>query len=283
MDLERRSASCHVNTLCDQKPWTDSYGTEVPDWYEQITSAYGNLKTGLMPGGFYQDGIGGTSIYQVVNGQLVCQSAPPHGHPVIPLPAGLLASLGAPSCTSQQPTIADFGGMYGYGFDSTQKTYTNPATGAVSCPSGYMAAQVLGTPNADWPVYFCYQPHTGANQIYDFGGMYGYGAMKTYVNPATGAASCPAGYTAAQVLGTPNLDWPVYFCYRPHTANSSSALNFGGMYGDGFETARRTFVNPLTGAASCPSGFTASLLLWTANTDWPLYFCYQQLASGTSS
>jgi|GEM_PF-4743886 len=78
--------------------WKDTYGTEVPDWYVQITTAYTNLRTGLMANGYYRD-INNSTIYEVVNGQLVCQSAQPHGHPTIPLPAGLLAKLGAPTCT----------------------------------------------------------------------------------------------------------------------------------------------------------------------------------------
>jgi hypothetical protein len=55
---------------------------------------------------------------------------------------------------------------------------------------------------------------------YDFGGMYGYGngtaryPNNAYTNPATGAASCPSGYTARAVLGRSGVDWPLYFCYR---------------------------------------------------------------------
>ncbi len=201
-----------------QATWTDTYGTEVPDWYEQITSAYGNLKIGLMAGGFYYDVNTGFK-YKVENSQLVCQSSAPHGHPVIPLPTGLLAKLGAGDC---EPFNFSFGGMYGFsgGGTSTILTYPNPATGGTSCPSGYTASQVFGTSNQDWPIYSCSRPHTAnSTSVFQFGGMYGYGsdssgAMTTYVNPFTNAMSCSNGYTASQVLGTNNLDWPAYFCYK---------------------------------------------------------------------
>jgi peptidoglycan hydrolase-like protein with peptidoglycan-binding domain len=266
----------------NEQAWTDTYGTEVPDWYEQITSAYGNLKTGLMPGDYYRD-VNGSDIYQVVNGQLVCQSALPHGHPVIPLPAGLLASLKAQPCGSstQSGAIADFGGMYGLGGvgTSTIVKYPNPATGDVSCPAGYSASQVLGTSGLDWPMNFCSQTHTAtSNQIYDFGGMYGYGWNTTtntannYLNPATNGMSCPTGYTASQVLGTSGQDWPVYFCYAPHTTTSQPVYYFGGMYGYGSPS---NYPNPLTGSLSCPAGYTSSQVLGTPNADWPVYFCYK--------
>ncbi len=75
-------------------PWVDYYGTETPDWYMQITTAYANLRTGLQPGGYYRDE-DSTFVYQVVNGALAVQSAYPRGHPITLLPAGTLRSLGA--------------------------------------------------------------------------------------------------------------------------------------------------------------------------------------------
>ena len=72
--------------------WADSYGSEVPDWYVQITTGYTSLRTGLMAGGYYQDE-DNDSVYQVASGALVLQSALPHGHPVIVVPKGTLKSL----------------------------------------------------------------------------------------------------------------------------------------------------------------------------------------------
>jgi hypothetical protein len=81
----------------DSPAWSDAYGNTVPDWYVKITAAYANLRIGLMAGGYYRDE-NGSAAYRVLRGNLVCQTEPPHGHPVVPLPAGLLAGLGAPPC-----------------------------------------------------------------------------------------------------------------------------------------------------------------------------------------
>lgn len=72
--------------------WTDSYGTEVPDYYLQITSAYGNLRRGLMPGYYYRDE-DNASVYLVSDGKLIPQGAMPRGRPVIFLPSGTIAKL----------------------------------------------------------------------------------------------------------------------------------------------------------------------------------------------
>lgn len=73
--------------------WNDSYGTETPDWYLQITTAYAALRRGLLPGVTYQDE-DDDSVYTVVDGTLVPQTVLPHGRPVILLPAGTLKGLG---------------------------------------------------------------------------------------------------------------------------------------------------------------------------------------------
>ncbi|CAN5156916.1 hypothetical protein BH11MYX1_BH11MYX1_01900 [soil metagenome] len=72
--------------------YVDSYGTEVPDWYLQIVSAYSNLRVGLMPDRVYRDEDDAT-MYRVTDGALVVETTKPHGQPVIPLPAGTLSGL----------------------------------------------------------------------------------------------------------------------------------------------------------------------------------------------
>lgn len=72
--------------------WVDSYGTEVPDYYLQITSAYGNLRKGLMNGYYYKDEDNAT-VYLVSNGELVAQKAMPRGKPVVSLPSGTIKKL----------------------------------------------------------------------------------------------------------------------------------------------------------------------------------------------
>ncbi len=68
---------------------TDSYGEEVEDWLLQITTAYTNLRKGLMPDTYYRTEDDAT-VYKVENGKLVKQGAMPHRKPVIWLPAGSL-------------------------------------------------------------------------------------------------------------------------------------------------------------------------------------------------
>ncbi len=70
----------------------DYYGAETPDWYVQITKAYTNLRTGLMPGSYYRDE-DNPAVYKNENGTLVYRSSLPHQQPVIFLPAGTLAGL----------------------------------------------------------------------------------------------------------------------------------------------------------------------------------------------
>jgi hypothetical protein len=107
---------------------------------------------------------------------------------------------------------ADFGGAFGY---SSNGAYPNPVTGSTSCPPGYQDAQALGAYGTDWPVHYCHRQHSpGVPERYQFGGMYGYHDGGFYANPLTGQASCPQGFTASQILGTTNLDYEVWFCYR---------------------------------------------------------------------
>ncbi len=65
----------------------------------------------------------------------------------------------------------------------------------------------------------------------DFGGMWGMGSNipgYNYINPVTGAASCPAGYTARIGWGTDNLDWLFHWCYKPDaTATTTTTTSTG--------------------------------------------------------
>jgi hypothetical protein len=116
----------------------------------------------------------------------------------------------------------------------------------------------------------------------DFGGAYGYihgGTLSP--NPATGGASCPSGYTAYQAYGTNNVDWGMWYCYRPHRAGRDALYDFGGAYGyvDGGTPAN----NPLTGARSCPAGYTDQMVLGTLNVDYDAHICYRpHQSTGTS-
>ena len=86
--------------------WVDSYGTETPDYYLQITAAYGNLKKGLMPGYYYKDEDDAT-VYVVADGKLVAQNVMPKGKAVTKLPSGTIKKLlnpGAPGAAAPAPS-----------------------------------------------------------------------------------------------------------------------------------------------------------------------------------
>ena len=101
--------------------WTDYYGVETPDWYLQITTAYTNLRKGLMAGGFYKTE-NDPRVYQVVDGKLVHQTAMPHKRPVIVLPDGALelAPIAAPPSSPSIPS-----GLFMVGVGIYQATGSN--------------------------------------------------------------------------------------------------------------------------------------------------------------
>ncbi|APR74737.1 Hypothetical protein A7982_00083 [Minicystis rosea] len=167
-------------------------------------------------------------------------------------------------------TSLDFGGAFGYVDNGVQ--VVNPATGALSCPSGYQAHLVLGTTNSDWSIWYCYRPHQpGRDPALDYGGAYGtINSTTTLKNPITNQASCPAGYIDQRVLGTSNVDAPVHVCYKQHTLGQEPEYQFGGMFG--WVNAAPTS-NPLTGTSACPAGYRTTKLLGTSGLDYELYAC----------
>lgn len=170
------------------------------------------------------------------------------------------------------PTLVDFGGMYGQG------AYKNPATGALSCPEGYTKTRVFGTDNKDNDIFACSRPHErGRPPLVDFGGMYGGGANGAgtpvkFVNPITKDMTCPDDtYEAVKVLGTINLDHPLWYCHRPHS-ETTGILRFDGMFGNSLQGYLR---NPVTGKSSCPEGSTPEKVLGTSEVDWGFVVCYR--------
>jgi hypothetical protein len=123
----------------------------------------------------------------------------------------------------------------------------------------------------------------------DFGGMYGSAGPlpgHPFYNPITHGQYCPAGYTAYKVLGTASVDWPLYWCGRPHMAGRAADFDFGGTYSDASSPDggavpwkdHYAYVNPFTSTASCPPGYAPALELGTANRDHLLFFCYRRHA-----
>ncbi len=176
--------------------------------------------------------------------------------------------------TTTPPPRMEFGGMYGFG---SNRNYPNPYTNGLSCPTGYGAYRILGTPGIDHNVFFCGRVPTSTTvtaAVADFGGMYGYGATQNYRNPLTGGFSCPTGFTATQMLGTANMDYEMFLCHRPGT--TTPLVTFGGMFGGYWKDgAHQTYPNPLTGAGSCPSTYSAAAFLGTLNIDYVVWSCYK--------
>ena len=111
--------------------------------------------------------------------------------------------------------------------------------------------------------------------LMDFGGMYGYSRLGNYNNPVTGTFGCPSGYTSQQIMGSLNVDYPLYYCYRMHANGVPATIDFGGTY-SGSGVGLRP--NPITGAGTCPSGYTSAQVFGdntTHNPDYPTTFCYK--------
>lgn len=189
------------------------------------------------------------------------------------------AVLPSTADASAGETFFDFGGMYGRGAGSE---YTNPATNAMSCPSGFTSSPIMGSSGIDYDAYYCYRKHTtGSKSALDFGGTYGFAANdSTYINPATGAGSCPSGYIGRAFVGTAGFDYPGYQCYRYPESNSSHAVHFGGMYG--YAAGGIVYKNPATGSDSCPAGYTASAVLGSSGVDYNVYACTNPIVATAS-
>lgn len=168
--------------------------------------------------------------------------------------------------TNALDCLYDFGGMFGA---VNGVGTSNPATGANSCPAGYQGQFVAGVFNVDHAVIFCYRPYTGSPALL-YGGMYGHTAI--YNNVITGSLSCPAGYKANQILGTPNVDHNLFFCYKfPNTETFADVYCFGGAGGDGDPT----YKNPATNAVSCTSGYTLQHTFGALTVDCNVKTCYK--------
>ena len=120
--------------------WSDYYGEETPDWYLQITTAYTNLRKGLMAGAFYKTE-SDPRVYQVVNGALVHQTAMPRKRPVIVLPDGALTFSNPP--TPPAPTNPSGIFIVGTGL------YLASGTNYCYFPSMTVYTQMTGKTNAD--------------------------------------------------------------------------------------------------------------------------------------
>jgi len=113
---------------------------------------------------------------------------------------------------------------------------------------------------------------------YDFGGMMG-GPSSYNNNVLTNslAAACPEGYTSRRTFGSPNVDYDLYYCYRPHVAGRPADFDFGGMFG---QSASGGYANSVTGQKSCPAGYFVQQVRGAPNLDYDLHYCWKPHTPG---
>ncbi len=165
----------------------------------------------------------------------------------------------------------DFGGAYGSYTPTTGAAvqYKNPTTNALSCPSGYNPYQISGG-TTDSAIFICMRDHVdGVEPIFDYAGGYG----PSYLNPISKTISCPDPYSPIQVTGG-TKDQAVFLCAKDHVVGNRGAYYLGGAYGYYMEGGvKKTYPNPATGLASCPSGFLPQKLKFKASADQEMYVC----------
>lgn len=112
-------------------------------------------------------------------------------------------------------------------------------------------------------------------QRYYFGGAFD---KRLYTNPMTGSMSCPNYYKEVMVLNASGIDWPLYMCFFDSWQGTYAPnyYKFGGIYGD------PSWANPITGASSCPSGFTRYKVFDNPGRDFPFYICWDGVKTYTS-
>lgn len=107
--------------------------------------------------------------------------------------------------------------------------------------------------------------------LWAFGGMYSESGDGGYANPATGEKNCPLGYDSVQTLGSEGEDAELFYCKKDSLESLElPVFDFGGMYG---RHSNGNYINPLTGFASCPSGFNSYQVYGDESLDQDLFFC----------
>jgi hypothetical protein len=168
-----------------------------------------------------------------------------------------------------------FGGMYGAG----STNYTNPFTGAKTCPAKYTAYKVAGMVGVDYDLFYCLgRSDLGAQQIGWFGGLYASPTHPTVAyrtNAVTGTQGCPADYDSKLIHGVSGVDWGLTMCYKMSTNVADKVTDFGGMYGISWTAGGIDVLeNPVTGSASCPALYTNRLTYGVPYLDWSIHYCY---------
>jgi hypothetical protein len=118
----------------------------------------------------------------------------------------LFVCLGIPG---RVEPIAHFGGIISQG-----RNPINAVTGSESCPNAYRQQQVFGRFPIDVGVAYCYTTDVSNPVLTRFGGMFGTVHGQLSPNPVTGNSSCWWGYSKGVGAGTPNVDFPFYYCFE---------------------------------------------------------------------
>lgn len=147
-----------------------------------------------------------------------------------------------------------------------------PVSTSITCPPGEFLRGIDANGQA-----VCEDPTTEIE--YYFGGMYG-GGSSNYTNPLAGnTKACPTGYTAKQVAGKTDVDYPLWYCY---TTNLSIPVQqqFYGMWGGGYNP----YSNPVTGnngdsGCDAVNGVLQKRVYYSGNgsslVDHSFLFCYK--------
>jgi hypothetical protein len=117
---------------------------------------------------------------------------------------------------------------------------------------------LLGRADVDLPAYQCTAKAVlGREPQWDFGGLRG-----ESLTPISGPGICPGDFPAtrwsALFHGAPDMDGTLYYCAKPHVPGTPQAVLYGGAYSRGGVDGTQSWLNPATGFATCPNGFTST-------------------------
>jgi hypothetical protein len=192
--------------------------------------------------------------------------------------AALAALDGKAAPQSGRALSLDFHGAYGYGTGG--RFYVNPLTNYISCPAGSQESALLGRGHIDWRAAQCTSKPTDftSEPAIDFGGLVGW-----IPTPLQNRYACPVGFphdAVTQIHGADGLDDPLYYCSRPHVPGTPQPILYGGAYSRGGVDGTNSWVNPATGLAICPNGFTSSHVqgkyFWDGRVkDHPVVMCWK--------
>jgi hypothetical protein len=171
------------------------------------------------------------------------------------------------------------------GLGTGDKVYLNPTTASGVCPmvpegdsEKYSGSQLLFA-GVDMPAVQCTaEPNLSGEPMLDFGGFGG--NWRTPIN--SGALPCPDGFPVqpTQIHGMKDKDDPLYYCWRKHVPGTSQPYLYGGAYSRNGRDGKASWVNPATGFASCPTGFTSTHVQGSLSRDgtvkdYPLVMCWK--------